>query len=83
MKRIPRRIFTGEFKREAITCYRRYEIDHFGRLCRSAIDHHRHSTKTGQCAIGTGGQYQVGENTAGPPLVAASRPLQFLDPDQE
>ena len=25
----------------------------FGRLYRSAIDHHRHSTDTGQCAIGT------------------------------
>ena len=29
----------------------------FGRLCRSAIDHHRHSTDAGQCAIGTGGQF--------------------------
>ena len=44
-------------------CYRRYEIDHFGRLCRSEIDHRRHSTDTGQYAIGTGGQYQVGENS--------------------
>ena len=24
----------------------------FGRLCRSAIDHRRHSTNAGQCAIG-------------------------------
>ena len=29
-------------------CYRRFEIDHFGRLYRSAIDH-RHSTNAGQC----------------------------------
>ena len=26
----------------------------FERLCRSAIDHHRQLTGTGQCAIGTG-----------------------------
>ena len=29
----------------------------FCRLCRSAIDHHRHSTNSGQCAIGAGGQF--------------------------
>ena len=29
------------------------------RLCRSAIDHRRHTTNTGQCAIGTGGQFRV------------------------
>jgi len=28
----------------------------FGSLCRSAIDHHRHSTNTGPCAAGTGNQ---------------------------
>ena len=55
----------------------------FRMWCRSAIDHRRHSIDTGQCAIGTGGQFGGGGNTAGPPLVAASRPLQFLDPDQE
>ena len=32
----------------------------FRRLCRSAIDHHRPSTDTGQCAIGMGGQFGVG-----------------------
>ena len=36
----------------------------FGRWCRSAIDHHRQSTNTGQCAIGTGGKFGVGGNTA-------------------
>ena len=35
----------------------------FSRLCRSAIDHHRHSTNTGQYAIGAGGQFGVGVNT--------------------
>ena len=37
-------------------------LDQLGRLRRSAIDHHRHSTNTGQCAIGTGGQYSFGRD---------------------
>ena len=43
----------------------------FGRLCRSAIDDHRPSTNTGQCAIGTAGQFGVGGNT---------RPQDAVDP---
>ena len=43
-------------------CYRRYDIDHFGRLCRSAIDHRRHSTSYGQCETGMGGQFGVDGN---------------------
>ena len=49
-----------------------------GRLCQSAIDHHRHSTNTGQCVIGTDGQNSFGRNTSEPlnlrnepPLIAA------------
>ncbi len=34
----------------------------FRRLCRSAIDHHRHSTDAGRCAIGRGGQFGGGGN---------------------
>ncbi len=34
----------------------------FRRLCRSAIDHRRHSTNPGQCAIGMGGQFGGGGN---------------------
>jgi len=34
----------------------------FRRLCRSAIDHRRRSTSTGQCAIGRSGQFGVGGN---------------------
>ena len=30
---------------------------------RSAIDHHRRSTNTGQCAIGTGGRFGGGGNS--------------------
>ena len=42
-------------------CYRRFKFYHFGRLCRYAIDHRRHSIGTGQCVIGTGGQFGIGE----------------------
>ena len=38
---------------QALFCYRRFEFNHFGRLCRSAIDHHRHSTITGELIDGT------------------------------
>ncbi len=40
----------------------------FRRLCRSAIDHRRHSTDTGQYAIGTGGQFGGGGDNRGPAL---------------
>ena len=33
-------------------CYHRFAFDQFRRVVPLAIDHHRHSTGTGQCAIG-------------------------------
>ena len=47
---------------QALFCYRRFEFNHFGRLCRFAIDH-SDSSNTGQCAIGMGGQFGGGGNT--------------------
>ena len=50
---------------ESPTCCRRIAFDQFRRLVLIAIDHHWHSTNTGQCAIGTGGQYSFGRNNSG------------------
>ena len=44
------------------TCSRRLKLDQFLQIVPIAIDHHRHSTDTGQCAIGTGGQFGGGGN---------------------
>ena len=43
--------------------YHRFASDQFRRVVPIAIDHHRHSTDTGQCAIGTGGQFGGGGST--------------------
>ena len=35
----------------------------FGRLYRSAIDHHRQSTDLGQCDVSATGQFRIGGNS--------------------
>ena len=51
------------------------QFNQLGGLCRSAIDHHRHSTDAGQCAIGTvvnsgavAGNITIRQNVVNSPL---------------